>query len=42
MNLTMQQKRGLAVGFGILMIAVLTSAAWAQITSALSHCFLSF
>ena len=41
MSLTMQQKRGLFWALGILIMATLTSVAWAQINTTLAHC-LSF
>jgi len=42
MSLTMQQKRGLFWALGILIMATLTSVAWAQINTALTHCFSLF
>jgi hypothetical protein len=42
MSLTMQQKRGLFWALGILIVATLTSVAWAQINTALTHCFSLF
>jgi hypothetical protein len=41
MDLTSQRKRGLIWGLGILMVAILTSVAWAQIHAALAHCLLA-
>ena len=42
MSLTLQQKRGLYWALGIVIIATLTSVAWAQINTALAHCFSLF
>jgi hypothetical protein len=42
MQLSLQQKRALYWGLGILTAMVLTSVAWAQIHLALSQCFSSF
>ena len=42
MSLTMQQKRGLFWALGILIIATLTSVAWSQIHTAVTHCFSLF
>ncbi len=42
MSLTSQHKRGLFWALGILIIAALTSVAWAQIHTALTHCFSFF
>ena len=42
MSLTMQQKRGLLWALGIVIMATLTSVAWAQINTALAHCFSLF
>jgi hypothetical protein len=42
MSLTMQQKRGLFWALGILIMATLSSVAWAQIHTALAHCFALF
>jgi hypothetical protein len=42
MNLKMQQKRGLLWALGILIMATLTSVAWAQIHNTLTHCFSLF
>ena len=42
MSLTMQQKRGLFWALGILIMATLTSVAWAQIHIMLAHCFSLF
>ncbi len=42
MRLTLQQKRGLYWGLGILAMVVLTGVAWAQIAHALTQCFSPF
>jgi hypothetical protein len=42
MSLTMQQKRGLFWALGIIIMAALSSVAWAQIHSTLAHCFSLF
>ncbi|HWN75247.1 MAG TPA: hypothetical protein VNO13_05840 [Candidatus Udaeobacter sp.] len=42
MSLTMQQKRGLLWALGIVIMATLTSVAWAQINTALARCFSLF
>jgi hypothetical protein len=42
MSLTSQQKRGLFWALGILIMATLASVAWAQINTALAHCFSLF
>jgi hypothetical protein len=42
MSLTMQQKRGLFWALGILIMATLSSVAWAHIHTALAHCFSVF
>jgi len=42
MSLTLQQKRGLFWALGIVTMATLTSLAWHQINSVLTHCFSVF
>jgi len=42
MSLTSQQKRGLLWALGLLIMLTLSSVAWAQINTALSHCFSLF
>jgi len=42
MSLTMQQKRGLFWALGTLIMATLSSVAWAQIHAVLTHCFSLF
>ena len=42
MSLTLQQKRGLFWALGIVTTASLASVAWAQIHTALAHCFSLF
>jgi hypothetical protein len=42
MSLTLQQKRGLFWALGILIMLTLSSVAWAQINTALAHCFSLF
>ncbi|MGB7844886.1 MAG: hypothetical protein WBL63_04670 [Candidatus Acidiferrum sp.] len=39
MAVTVQQKRALLWGLGILVVLVLVNVAWAQIANALGHCF---
>jgi hypothetical protein len=42
MAVTMQHKRALFWGLGILTLFALTNLAWAQIASALGRCFSQF
>jgi len=42
MSLTLHQKRGLFWALGLLIMLTLSSVAWAQINTALSHCFSLF
>jgi hypothetical protein len=42
MSLTLQQKRGLFWALGILIMLMLSRVAWAQINTALTHCFSLF
>ncbi len=42
MSFTLQQKRGLYWGLGILAIVILVSVAWAQIADGLTQCFQPF
>jgi hypothetical protein len=42
MSLTSQQKRGLFWALGILIMLTLSTVAWAQINTALAHCFALF
>ena len=42
MSLTLQQKRGMFWALGILIMLTLSSVAWAQINTALTHCFSVF
>lgn len=39
MGFTLQQKRALFWGIGIVTVVVLTNLAWAQIANAISRCF---
>jgi hypothetical protein len=39
MAISLQQKRALLWGLGILTVLVLTSVAWAQICASITHCF---
>jgi len=42
MSLTSHQKRGLFWALGILIMLTLTSVAWAQINTVVTHCFSVF
>jgi hypothetical protein len=42
MTISLQHKRALFWGLGILALFALTNLAWAQIASAIGHCFSSF
>jgi len=42
MSLTSQQKRGLFWALGILIMLTLSSVAWAQINTVLTHCLSLF
>jgi molybdopterin/thiamine biosynthesis adenylyltransferase len=42
MALTLQQKRALVVGLGILAAVALVNIAWAQIAHAVTQCFSPF
>jgi hypothetical protein len=39
MAISLQQKRALLWGLGILTVLVLASVAWAQICASIAHCF---
>jgi hypothetical protein len=39
MAVTVQKKRALLWGLGILIVLVLVNVAWTQIANALGHCF---